>query len=214
MATKHTKGVIDLTFKDIENSDGLISSMREAVESQISSPKKKPLSDEMETLQMNTMEGTTPPSPTKEKEPEMVKAIRLSNNLLEDMDHIVNPIVDTVDASQILWLDLSFNQFSNITESAAAAFPNIKTIYMHANNITKISQLKKLKFFPNLKSLSLYGNPVEEHKHYRNYTLNMCPNLTQFDSSPVTGSERKRAEIWSQTFRNVLNREDEEEYYR
>ena len=55
--------------------------------------------------------------------------------------------------------------------------------------------------------------PIEEHKHYRNFVLNMCPNVTQFDSSPVTATERKRSEVWAQTYRRVLQKEDEEEYY-
>ena len=53
---------------------------------------------------------------------------------------------------------------------------------------------------------------MEEHKHYRNYTLNMCPLVTQFDSSPVTGSERKRAAVWAQTFRKILNKDEEDDY--
>ena len=146
-------------------------------------------------------------------DPEVVKAVRLSNNLLEDMEFLNGPFSTVLDSSQILWLDLSFNKFVNVSEAMATTFPNITTIYLHANNISKLSQLKKLKVFPNLKSLSLYGNPVEEHKHYRNYVLNMCPNVSQFDSSPVTETERKRAAVWAQTFRRVLNREDEEEYY-
>ena len=82
MATKHMKGVIDLTFKDIDSSDGLLSNMREAMATQISSPKKK-LSDEVDTIQMNNMEGTTPPSPTKEKEPEMEMDEMIEDELIE-----------------------------------------------------------------------------------------------------------------------------------
>mgnify|MGYP002835679151 CR=1 FL=1 len=148
----------------------------------------------------------------KKREPELVKAVRLSNNLLENMDFLNGPFLATIDTSHILWLDLSFNKFVNVSEAMATNFPNVTTIYLHANNISRLSQLKKLKLFPNLKSLTLYGNPVEEHKHYRNYTLNMCPLVTQFDSSPVTGSERKRAAVWAQTFRKILNKDEEDDY--
>ena len=38
--------------------------------------------------------------------------------------------------------------------------------------------------FPKLKSLAVYGNPVEEHKHYRNFVLFTCKALKNFDMSP------------------------------
>lgn len=112
----------------------------------------------------------------------------------------------------VQWLDLSFNQIASLGsgESISAAFPNVTTIYLHANKLSRLSQLKKLKAFPNLKSLSLYGNPIEEHKHYRNYVMYHCPKLGQFDSSPVTGSERVSNAVWAKNFRKTLHKEDDD----
>ena len=59
----------------------------------------------------------------------MVKAVRLSNNLLENMDALNGPFSSALDSSQILWLDLSFNKFVNVSETMATTFPNITTIY-------------------------------------------------------------------------------------
>ena len=215
-AIKHTKGVIDLTWHDISNDEALAEQLKIALTTQIKGPSKTAKLSSPDTNRGKkdgaVVEGV--PSPTSPKrEPEIVKAVRLSNNLLENMEHLNGPFSSVLDASQILWLDLSFNKFVNISEAMATTFPNITTMQMHANNISRLSQLKKLRNFPNLKSISLYGNPVEEHKHYRNYVLNMCPNVTQFDSSPVTAEERLRAKVWAQTFRRVLERENEEEYY-
>ena len=214
MSIKHTKGVLDLTFADIGTEEALAKALITGVTQQISSPVKKAIIDVTDdsNREMSSNVAGNVKSP-KKRELEVVKAVRLSNNLLENMEFLNGPFLNALDTSQILWLDLSFNKFVNISEAMATNFPNVTTIYLHANNISRLSQLKKLKLFPNLKSLSLYGNPVEEHKHYRNYVLNMCPMVTQFDSSPVTGSERKRAAVWAQTFRKILNREDDDDYY-
>tara|TARA_A100001015_G_C14865641_1_gene662184 strand:- start:173 stop:814 length:642 start_codon:yes stop_codon:yes gene_type:complete len=213
MSIKHTKGVLDLTFADIGTEEALTNALVTGVAQQISSPSKKAVFDatDVSNRETNATATENPESP-KKREPEVVKAVRLSNNQLENMDFLNGPFLTALDTSNVLWLDLSFNKFVNISEAMATNFPNLTTIYLHANNISRLSQLKKLKLFPNLKSLSLYGNPVEEHKHYRNYVLNMCPLVTQFDSSPVTGSERKRAAVWAQTFRRILNKEDEDDY--
>lgn len=73
-----------------------------------------------------------------------------------------------------------------------ALFPSLTTLYLHANKIGKLGEIRKLLPMQSLKSLSLYGNPVEENKHYRNFVLYICPNLMQFDMSPVTKSELQR----------------------
>jgi len=117
-----------------------------------------------------------------------------------------------IDTREIQWLDLSFNQISSLgsAEGVSAALPHVTTVYLHANKISRLSELKKLKFFPHLKSLSLYGNPIEEHKHYRNYVLHHCPKLGQFDSSPVTGSERAGNAVWAKNFRKTLHKDDDD----
>ena len=201
MATKHTKGVIDLTFHDIKNEADMAENMRAAL-SELHSLKAMGMSTTGEAG--NTSLG----SPTRRMKQEEITAVRLSNNLIESMDHISNPFMTLIDTSKVLWLDLSFNKISSVSESFHQFFPHVKTIYCHANSISKLSEIKKFALFKELKSLSLYGNRVEEHKHYRNYVLYMCPGLTQFDSSPVTATERKRMEVWAMTFRRKLQPEE------
>ena len=133
---------------------------------------------------------------------------RIANNLIQDVTVLCSPLSRLIDTSKVLWIDISFNQISQFDESLVAAFPNLTTLHLHANNITKLTEIKKISKFPKLKSLALYGNPVEEHKHYRNYVLYYCTQLTQFDMSPVTKTERQRTEIWEQTFRRKLHPED------
>lgn len=208
MATKHTKGVIDLTFQEISTDDELSFLLRKSV-TDLRSPTKSTTSTLLSsTAAVSTsatgMDGTTIGSPGRRPKLEEITAVRLSNNLLTSMDTVSGPMIATVDTSKILWMDLSFNKITSVSSDFPRKFPRITTIYCHANQITKLSELKKFGAFPELKSLSLYGNPVEEHKHYRNYVLFMCPKLTQFDSSPVTKTDRKRTEVWAQTFRRKL----------
>lgn len=92
----------------------------------------------------------------------------------------------------VMWLDLSFNQIGRIDESLAATFPNVTTLYLHANQITKLSHIKKLSGLTKLKSLTLYGNPVEENKHYRNYILYCFPELQQLDFCVITSNQRQK----------------------
>jgi Leucine-rich repeat (LRR) protein len=94
--------------------------------------------------------------------------------------------------SQIQWLDLSFNNLQRIDESLVAYFPNLTTLYLHANKLSKISMIKKLAGLTQLKSLTLYGNPLEENKHYRNYVLYIFPDLQQLDFSVITGAQREQ----------------------
>jgi len=207
MATKHTKGVIDLTFHDIASDEDLSFLLRKAV-TELRSPSK--------TTQLNGTKGVTAlmgategsDSPGRRLKLEEITAVRLSNNLLTNMDTVAAPMMAAVDTSKILWMDLSFNKITTVSSDFSLKFPHITTIYCHANQISKLSELKKFGGFPELKSLSLYGNPVEEHKHYRNYILYMCPKLTQFDSSPVTKTDRRRVEVWAQTFRRKLQPEE------
>jgi hypothetical protein len=114
------------------------------------------------------MLGNTQGSPTQSTRrrgnSEDIKAIRLANNLLENLSILCGPLSKVLDCSKILWIDISFNHIKNIPEAFIAQFPNITTIYCHANKIAKLSVVKKFSGFAALKSLSLYGNPVEEHK--------------------------------------------------
>ena len=132
---------------------------------------------------------SSPSSPTRKKQPEVIKAIRLGNNSISMFQILYQPLSLGLDVSTILWIDLSFNNLSAVDEDMANALPNLTTLNLHANQISRLKELKKISAFKNLHALTLFGNPVEEHKHYRNFILYNCPTLTQFDLSPVIKSE-------------------------
>jgi hypothetical protein len=187
------RGVVDMTFLDIYEEGDL---------SQALTTKFAPASPDQ-----------TIKSPGKKKAPETIKAIRLGNNEISSIDILYKSISTTLDGTNILWIDLSFNQITKISDGIAKTFPNLATLNLHANKLSRLSEIKKLASVLTLKSVSLHGNSIEEHKHYRNYCLFMCPNLRQFDMSPVTAGEIARMKVWAETYRHVLHKDDDEEYY-
>ena len=137
----------------------------------------------------------------KKKQTEEIKAIRMANNLISNLQILTSPFCSMLDTSKVTWLDVSFNQIESLDPSIFEHFPNISALYLQANKILKLSEIRKLEKFQRLKSVAIFGNPVEEHKHYRNYVLYYCKSLTNFDMSPVTKSER----LMVQCFHPELN---------
>lgn len=140
-------------------------------------------------------------SPSKERSSYAVtdrrklRAIRLGNNYVPRMD-ILFSTPQFLKSENILWLDLSFNNITKLSPELARIFPNVRTIYLHANQISSLQEIKNFANLTELHSLTLYGNPVEGKKHYRNFTLYHCSRLQQFDKSPVTSQQRLKVRIF------------------
>jgi Leucine-rich repeat (LRR) protein len=200
MSSSHVLGVLDLTFQDIKTE----LDFSNALELQLSLIKLKNIASGEEknnqqreqsspTKSTGRNESSLSPGKTR-KRPEEIKALRLGNNLMVSFSIIVHPVISSeyIDPRMIQWLDLSFNLLTEISEEALTSLPNLTTIYLHANQISKLSEIKKLSVLPKLKSLTMFGNKVEEHKHYRNFTLYFCTHISHFDMSPVTKSEKQK----------------------
>lgn len=205
MTSAHVKGVIDMTFLDIrEEADFKIGFDLRYTSKLITLavPSPTAVMTTTNTKKENTITTDKNNSPSRSKSPskknssmiastEEIKAIRIANNEISSIDIIFPTITTILDGNKILWIDLSFNFIIKISPDLAKLLPNLTTLYLHANKISKLAEIKKLSGLVNLKSVALYGNPVEDHKHYRNFVLYTCPKLSQFDMSPVTKSEVK-----------------------
>ena len=174
-ATTHTKGVLDLTFHDLKDETDVATALA---------------SDRVTALPLATTAALSSAGAEKKKVTlEEIKAIRIANNEIADAKALCSPFTSFMDTSKVSWLDLSFNRIEKIDLELFKAFPNVTTLYLQANQIAKLSELKKLAGFTSLKvtmcgpeepiipnqlrrpspfsplspcqSLAIYGNPVE-----------------------------------------------------
>ena len=75
--------------------------------------------------------------------------------------------LDVVESPEdIAWLDLSFNEIATLSEDVLE-FPALKMLYLHGNKIEKFGDLSILTRLPNMYSLTLHGNPIENLPNYR-----------------------------------------------
>ena len=90
----------------------------------------------------------------------------------------------------LTWLDLSFNKLTSIS-TELAEFSSLKIMYLHGNMLKELGKvLQTLRSLPRLYSLTLHGNPLEEHKRYRVKILNSLPQLRSLDFTNVTVSDK------------------------
>lgn len=68
--------------------------------------------------------------------------------------------------AELRWLDLSQCKLTNIQEELTR-FPKLQMLYLHANQITKLSEVKKLGKLAGLQKLTLHGNPIAELPNYK-----------------------------------------------
>lgn len=117
----------------------------------------------------------------------------ISNNQLSSMEGLQR-LVDRVleDPAQLSWLDLSFNEITEIGENIEN-FPNLKILYVHGNKISNIADTLRLRKLKSLRSLTLHGNPIEDVPCYRSYIVHLLPQLLVLDFSQVIAAERKKA---------------------
>jgi hypothetical protein len=192
MAVPFVEGVLDLTFYNISDENSLNAEINNKITfltTAVMSPKRT-----ASPVEFNNTSGTgSPSSPKSRFKKKNVKAIRLGNNEIQTTA-IFSVFTAHFDTTKILWLDLSFNMIQEISNDFVKLFPQITTIYLQSNQISKLSEVKKFGELEHLRSLALYGNPVEENKHYRNYIIYFCKHLHQFDKSPVT---KQQAELVS-----------------
>ena len=129
MTSAHVKGVLDLTFADIKEENDLQTTLT---------------SDRVLSIPLATTSSMNSPDKKTKSALEEVKAIRLANNEISSVSILSNPFTNFIDTTKIEWLDLSFNRIEKLDESFVMAFPQVTTLYLQANQITRLTELKKL----------------------------------------------------------------------
>ncbi|KAL3663369.1 hypothetical protein V7S43_011775 [Phytophthora oleae] len=134
-------------------------------------------------------------------------SLRVNNNRishLADMQEALRAVFDY--PGMLQWLDISGNILESIPPDVFSAYPDLFTLHLHGNSLSKYSDIDALaKWLPRLHSITLHGNPIEEKKHYRNYTIAAFPNLKQLNFSSVTPGDRDQAETWARIYKNARN---------
>mmetsp|Transcript_6599 Transcript_6599/g.23290 ORF Transcript_6599/g.23290 Transcript_6599/m.23290 type:complete len:188 (-) Transcript_6599:62-625(-) len=129
-------------------------------------------------------------------------SLRVSNNDIGTLEKLVEVAEATLDdPSQLAWLDASHCGLTSV-EPVLLRFPQLKVLYLHGNNITKLSEVTKLGQLANLQKLTLHGNPMEELPNYRLHVLTTIPKLRSLDFSAVTKLDRDKAETWNKARRS------------
>merc|ERR1711973_692996 len=118
-------------------------------------------------------------------------AIRLSNNIIVDLTGFGASMERLIEGcfEHLQSIDLSFNELNKIDE-AILLFPNIRSLYLHGNQISNLNELNKLTKISKLRRLTLHGNPIETMPNYRPRVILLLQNLKSFDFSGITKNDR------------------------
>ncbi|KDO23358.1 hypothetical protein SPRG_11450 [Saprolegnia parasitica CBS 223.65] len=132
-------------------------------------------------------------------------SIRLNDNGLtsiDDLDAALSGVFE--DPTRLQWIDLSGNAIAQLPKTVFARYTQLSTLHLHANKLCAYADIDALFCLVHLRQLTLHGNPVDEKKHYRVYTIYHMPSLVQLDYSTITQCERERSETWAVTYRKQL----------
>lgn len=83
---------------------------------------------------------------------------------LRVFNHVVSQLLGHLE--NLAWINLSFNDLTSI-DPALTTFFKLCVLYLHGNSIQRLGEVNKLAVLPQLRSLTLHGNPTEEEKGYR-----------------------------------------------
>ncbi len=76
----------------------------------------------------------------------------------------------------------------------------LKSLYLHGNKISDLSEIDKLKTLKNLTTLAIHGNPMEKVAGFRNYVLAHFPNLKHLNFTGISKADRQTAAILNKSF--------------
>jgi hypothetical protein len=131
--------------------------------------------------------------------------VRETNSLILSYNNIesLNGFIDIVSRvmlspASLGWIDLSHNRLTVLSVDLVS-FPMLKSLYLHANYISDLKEVRKLRGAP-LRSLTLYGNSIEQLRGYRLFVISILPLLKNLDSSLITRLERDNSVVMTDTF--------------
>lgn len=104
-------------------------------------------------------------------------------------------------SENLVWIDLSQNLLTTIDDELLH-FPHLKTLYLHANYINNMEEVKKLAHLKHLTSLTLFGNDLERIQGYRLYVVGILTRdrqiIKKLDQVLVTKLEYNNCIVWNE----------------
>ena len=104
--------------------------------------------------------------------------------------------------NKLQWIDLSYNYLEKIEDEIINSFPFLKTLYLHGNYILNMDEVRKLGTLPQLQTLTLYGNPIEQISGYRMWVLGVLytqsETLKKLDQVVVSRKEFDAVCVWNE----------------
>ncbi|VVC34337.1 Leucine-rich repeat,Leucine-rich repeat domain, L domain-like [Cinara cedri] len=119
----------------------------------------------------------------------------LNNNHFKHVNglkNLTNILFEKTD--YLSWLDLSSNRLTVISDEFLL-FPNLSMLFLHQNNIQNLSEVYKLRKLKELKTLTLYNNPLCMGIKYRTIVIRMLPQIRKLDNVVVVSSERESKKL-------------------
>ena len=112
----------------------------------------------------------------------------------------------------IQWIDISRNKLTSIHKDICE-LPYLKILYVHGNNIQEIGKVTALGQCKSLTSLTLYGNPMDHIRGYRNFIIEMCPLLEKLDGAVISEKELDIIKFHGSRFGEVRDKKGQVKKY-
>lgn len=140
----------------------------------------------------------------KKKVNRLTTSLNIGYNQIRNIDGLFDIISRVMEhARRLVWIDLSNNYLTGLC-SDFSELPELRSLYLHANYIYDLKEITKLSN-THIKTLTLYGNPIEQIQGYRLWVVGIVPELRKLDTGLITLLERDNANVlYSRTKRKTL----------
>lgn len=126
-----------------------------------------------------------------------VENLGITRDSYEVMDFSGNELVELTNFPKLKKLRALLAGRNSITyidlESFAKCVPNLNSLVLVQNNISRFREMSSLSCISKLENLSLMRNPIASDPNYRLFVIWLIPSLKILDFSKIKQKERERA---------------------
>jgi Leucine-rich repeat (LRR) protein len=123
-------------------------------------------------------------------------SIMLSYNTIPDLVNLCDIFSKVVkDYQGLRWVDLSYNHLTAL-DRELCELPNLMSLYLHNNYVSDMKEVLKLEQ-SGVKSLTMYGNPIDQLPGYRMYVITLVPQIKRLDSVLISKLEKDNSLVFA-----------------